>query len=159
VSFEPPALHELRFRAEMLSWSTDELPYEQDFRARYWRREGERMVLIWRGTFFAAGESWFETPDTPGQHYTVLTPADGVNCLMRHEPRYDWGEMDDDVVLKYLSGKEITWSSSLARNTETAVVAKAPSTRISCSRMGRRFITFANGSFRSVALDAITDIR
>lgn len=159
TEFEPTAMAELRYRAEIQHWSSDELTHEMDFRARYWRRHGERMVLIWRARYLASEESWFETPDCPGERFTVLTPADAVNVLVRYEPAYDFTDMDDEVVVKYLSGKEITWASVLLRTRESATVPRATSTRMSRSRMGRRFVSFANGSFRSVALDAITDIR
>jgi hypothetical protein len=159
VTAGPRCLQELRHRAQLLRWHGDELAHEADFRARYWRRDGERMVLIWRAGLFAPTESWFETPDVPDERLEIPDPASAVSCLCRHEPTFDWVGMTDEAVLHYLRGKEITWQNRTLDATEHAVIPNLPSTCLWTSSMRRRGITFAPSSFVSVALDAITDIR
>lgn len=155
--FSPLQLTELNFWIEQMGWESEHTFFDADYRIKAWRRQGEHLCLIWRGKRFAENESWFESPEV--ERIFVPDADAGVNALRTHVPTYDWTEYTDEAVLHYLSGKQITWTNSLTREPQTAVVPTATSTRMSHSRMGRQFITFADSSFRSVALDAIIEIR
>lgn len=155
--FEPLQLKELRFWIEQMGWESEHTFHAFDYRIKAWRRQGEHLCLIWRSKRFNPDESWFESPEV---ERTFVPDADaGINVLRTHEPAFDWTQFTDEAVLHYLSGKQIVWTNSLTREPQTAVVPTASSTRMSHSRMGRWFITFADSSFRSVALDAIIEIR
>lgn len=152
------AFAELEHWANTMGWQHDDLTHEADRRMRFWRREGEKMQLIWRADRFAADESWCELPEVQGQ-LTVRDPAEAVAVLRTSEPAYDFDE-SDEVVVTYLSGKQIQWTNNFTGLSEKDTVPRdAKSTRVYRTRMGRRVLTFANTSFRSVGLDAITDIR
>lgn len=153
------AFAELEHWASQLGWQHDDLTYEDDRRMRFWRREGEKMQLIWRSGQLSAAESWCELPEVQGQ-LQVRDPAEAVAVLRTSEPTYDFTEMPDEVVAKYLSGKTIEWVNNFTGVSEKDTVPRdAKSTRVYRTRMGRRVLTFANTSFRSVGLDAIIEIR
>lgn len=155
--WQPRQLTEMRHWAGQMGWDSEETFYGLDYRLKAWRRQGEHLCLIWRAEKFSSSESWFESPEV--DRMDVPDADAGMNVLRTHQPSFDWSEMDDDTILHYLAGKEITWKSSLTGEPSSAVVPKAKSTRISRSRMRRGFVTFADTSFRSVALDAIIDVR
>lgn len=155
--FVPLQLKDLNFWVEQMGWESEHTFHDTDYRIKTWRRVGEHLCLIWREKRFAETESWFESPEV--ERIFVPDADAGINVLRTHEPTYDWTEYTDEAALHYLAGKQITWTNSLTREPQTAVVPTAASTRMSHSRMGRWFITFADSSFRSVALDAITEIR
>jgi hypothetical protein len=156
--FVPPALGELRHWAAKMGWESDETFFETSYRFRAWRLEGERLHLIWRERYFVPVESWLETPQADPR-LAVPDPAAAICALRVHEQTFDFSAMDDGQVLDHLYTKKITWLNSYTDQTEQAVVPASRSTRLSVSRMGRRFLTFADTAFRSVALDAITDIK
>lgn len=150
---------ELAHWATKMGWEHDELGYESDYRMRFWRGEGERMELIWRGERFASSESWFESPEVRGRQQ-ILDPAAAATALRTSEPTYDFAAMDDNTVAEYLAGKQIEWVNTFTGLREKATVPKdARSTHVYSTRMGRRVLTFADSAFRSVGLDAITDLR
>lgn len=156
AEFVPPAIGELRHWAQRQGWRCKEQPWKRDYQMKLWRRAGENVCLIWRGGEFSAEDSWFESPEI--DHRGILNPALASNVLRTHIPTYDFAPLQDFEVLEWLRGKKITWLSAMTTETQSATVPDLKSTSISCSQMGRRFLTFAFQSFQSVALDAITDV-
>lgn len=154
AEFVPPAIGELRHWVALQGWKSQERGWHRDYQMKCWRRPGEKLNLIWRDGEFSAEESWFESPEV--DHRPVQNPALASNVLRTHDPAYDFSAMSDREVLDHLFSRKITWLSTMTQ--ETASVTLPARTTISTSTMGRRFLTFADQSFQSVALDAIIDI-
>jgi hypothetical protein len=157
AGFVPPAIGELRHWSRHQGWHSQETPWRQHFQLKLWRRKGENVCLVWRDTWFAPKDSWFESPEVP--RISVPNPAQACNVLRTHRPSYDFTPLSDQEVIEWLSGSKITWISTLTGDEQVARVPEAGvSTSVSRSQMMRRFLTFAETSFQSVALDAITDV-
>lgn len=156
AEFVPPAIGELRHWVEIQGWRCKERGHRRDYQMKCWRRDGEHLYLIWRAGTFSSEESWYASPEV--ERRSVANPALACNVLRTHEPTYDFSAMSDGEALNFLSGHQITWSSTLTGETSSAKIPFAISTTMSSSTMGRRFLTFAEQSFVSVALDAITEI-
>lgn len=162
TSWEPHVeLEQLRYWANKMDWGFDELSYEGDFRFRAWRRVGEKLTVIWRNRAWAPGETWFETPDVEGR-MEQLVLSDVCTALRWWEPEYDFRGMADTEISKMLQAQTITWRNSFnaATLTETDTLPPIYDKIRVCrgKRMRRPWITYANGAFRSVFLDAITNI-
>ena len=169
MTFEPQALGEILHWAGKQGWGMQLTHHKDDYRVKAWRRKGEHLYLIWRARLFAPAESWFTSPDHTYQQVgsaiegrlPVPDAAAAVSVLRTFEPTFDFTDWPDEAVLKYLQGKEITWVNAMTGQEDKATVpgSEFKSTRIGCSRMGRRHVTFALTAYQSVGLDAITEIR
>jgi hypothetical protein len=155
--FQPRPIQEIRHWIKKMGWNSEETFHSTDYRIKAWRRDGEHLCLIWRIKIFSSAESWFESPEV--ERVVVSSEQEAISALRTCEPTFDFAEMSDEAALHYLRGKEIFWMSAYTNEKNKAVIPASQSTYLSRSRMGRRFITFADTAFRSVGLDAIVEIR
>lgn len=183
--FVPTKIQKFRDACAAHDWDLEEQWFEQDYRVKAWRNEGEeRITLIWRERYFSGdGESWYNLVDVEDgtvlrekllsnqaeairfvidqPDYTFVRDEDGRPALIRNV--FDWTEYEDEEVAKNLAGHTITWQNSYTGEHEKGIVPrKGYWTEVQRSSVGRRFITFADasgGGFRSVGLDAIIRIK
>lgn len=160
TDWEPKELVELLLWATQQGWEHDVLRYQDDYRFRAWRREGERAYVIWRNRVWTPSQCWFESPDVPGR-MGHLSLAEMCTGLRWWEPTYDWSSMNDDQIVSYLKGKTFRWRNAYRPDKELDVTIPADYKKMTVNRprnMRRPYVTFCISEYCSVFLDSITNI-
>jgi hypothetical protein len=177
--FVPRKIVQFRAAADANEWQYVEDWFNEDYRVKAWRDDGEeRILLIWRERYFSGEESYYELINVRKKSlanqaeairfikaepdYTFARDEDGKKSIITNV--YDFSDVTDKEVCASLAGRRITWMNRLTQEYETgSVPPRGKLTAIGYGNEGLvRFITFADfegEGFRSVDLSRIVKIK